>query len=429
MEVKMKRRLIACVLAGVMAAATAACGREIPVDESTGEESEATEQNDGKLEPEDGAKLIFWTMDTEYGEAAAQRFEELSGVEVQIEAIGLDGIEKIMLDGPSGNGADLFMVAHDQFQVGYTAGVYKELDTQISNKLQEEISDVALKTVERDGKLYGVPVSIETNALFFNKDLVEDPANEFEQMMEEALDYNKPPQNKFWFLMSPSGGYAVYPFLTSFGFELFGAAGTDDENPGFDTPEYLEGLKFLAELKKYMPISSEDLRGEAVAFVDQNFIDGNTAYYPSGPWTVKALEDAGVNFGVSKLPTVQGNVMKPFAGVQNLHVSAYSEYPKAAQLFAEFLVSEEGASLLYEKAGKITSRADVSEVEGLSDDENMKVFVEQFQDAVPMPAAKRISYYWTISENVFGAVFDGKITPEEGAKKAQEDFEALVESE
>ena len=142
MEVKMKRRLIACVLAGVMAAATAACGREIPVDESTGEESEATEQNDGKLEPEDGAKLIFWTMDTEYGEAAAQRFEELSGVEVQIEAIGLDGIEKIMLDGPSGNGADLFMVAHDQFQVGYTAGVYKELDTQISNKLQEEISEI-----------------------------------------------------------------------------------------------------------------------------------------------------------------------------------------------------------------------------------------------------------------------------------------------
>jgi arabinogalactan oligomer/maltooligosaccharide transport system substrate-binding protein len=32
-------------------------------------------------------------------------------------------------------------------------------------------------------------------------------------------------------------------------------------------------------------------------------------------------------------------------------------------------------------------------------------------------------------QSVLSAVFDGKITPEEGAKKAQDDFEALVASE
>ncbi|WP_308779511.1 hypothetical protein [uncultured Clostridium sp.] len=46
-----------------------------------------------------------------------------------------------------------------------------------------------------------------------------------------------------------------------------------------------------------------------------------------------------------------------------------------------------------------------------------------------MPSTKRISYYWTIMQSVLNPVFDGKMTPEEGAKKAQSDFEALVTSE
>ena len=48
--------------------------------------------------------------------------------------------------------------------------------------------------------------------------------------------------------------------------------------------------------------------------------------------------------------------MKTMAGVQNAYVSSYSEYPNAAQLFAEYLVSEEGAEILYEKAYKCDSK-------------------------------------------------------------------------
>lgn len=59
----------------------------------------------------------------------------------------------------------------------------------------------------------------------------------------------------------------------------------------------------------------------------------------------------------------------------------------------------------------------------------MKVFTEQFSDSVPMPTSKRMSYFWTVSESVYSAVFDGTLTPEEGVEKAQKDFDALVQSE
>ena len=98
-------------------------------------------------------------------------------------------------------------------------------------------------------------------------------------------------------------------------------------------------------------------------------------------------------------------------------------------LFAEYLVSEEGAEILYEKAYNVTARKNIENINGLKDDDALKVYTEAFDDAVPMPQVKRISYYWTTMQSVLSAVFDGKITPEEGAKKAQDDFEALVASE
>ena len=113
-------------------------------------------------------------------------------------------------------------------------------------------------------------------------------------------------------------------------------------------------------------------------------------------------------------------------------LKGYMDSPEsaaAAQLFAEYLVSEEGAEILYEKAYNVTARKNIENINGLKDDDALKVYTEAFDDAVPMPQVKRISYYWTTMQSVLSAVFDGKITPEEGAKKAQDDFEALVASE
>ncbi|MDZ4957308.1 extracellular solute-binding protein, partial [Clostridium perfringens] len=123
--------------------------------------------------------------------------------------------------------------------------------------------------------------------------------------------------------------------------------------------------------------------------------------------SIKTMKEAGVNFGITTLPTINGKPMKAFGGIQNAHVSAYSKYPKAAQLLAKFLASKEGAEILYSKASKVTSRADISDIKGLSEDKDLSVFFEQFKNAVPMQNSKRISYYWTISDGLLGAVFDG----------------------
>lgn len=405
-----------CVLTGCK-------GKEIPMDEELTENT-----SDEEFMPEEGAELVFWTSYMTFGQLAAEAFEEKTGVHVQVEEFGLDSIEKMSLAGPAGEGADVFMATHNGFDGGYQAGLFLELDPGLAEELKETVNANALSTVERDGKLYGVPVTTETIAMFYNKELTGgEPAGTLEQIMEEAAGYNDVAQNKFWFLTTPSSGYSSYCFLSSQGFSLFGPNGSDNDNPGFDSEEFVKGLELIRELKTTMPVHSEDLKNSS--FLSQAFLDGKSAYYMDGTWFLNSAKESGLDYGVTVLPSYQGNPLRPFAGVKNAHVSVYTDYPKAAQLFAQYLVGEECAALLYEKEFAITAREDVSTVRGLNEDEDMMAFVEQMNMAVPMPSVTRINYYWTLADGILSSVFEGELTPEEGAEKAQADFEALVQSE
>lgn len=441
------RKRIALGICFILTVLTFAGCKELPVNEnlestpttvsegSENVENTETKENEANEEikvdkwtPEEGAALRFRTNDKEFGEAAAVLFKEKYGVAVTVEQGGAYDFTKGVLEGVSGQGPDVFMSPHDKTLEGIQAGIFLEIDSEIVDNLKTEISDVAMKTVTVDNKVFGIPISIETYVMFYNKTLVTgEPVSSFEQLKEEALTFNNQNENKFIYLSDVTTGSPIYPMLSTYGFRLFGEDGTDDNNPGFDTPEFEKGLEVLADYHSIMPIPSGDLANPD--FFTTQFIEGRTAYILGGPWNVKAFREAGIDFGVTKIVTYDGNQQKPFAFVQNAHVSAYSKYPIAAQLFAEFLVSKECAELLYTKAFKITTRADSETIEGLKDDADLVAITKAFEESIPMPSAKRISYYWSISGNIGPAVFDQKLTPAEGAKKAQEDWNAFLLTE
>lgn len=433
MKKKITKMVTMAMAALIMTGFLAGCQkREIPMGEPLEDAAESreplAEAAQEKPGPEDGAHLVFWTSYVEFGKAAAAAFEAETGVPVEVEEFGLDSIAKMSLAGPAGEGADVFMATHNGFDTGYGAGLFLEFDDEAGKRIAEVMNPAAMETVTRDGRVYGVPVAVDTIAMFYNKDLTGDePAGTLEQIMEEAAEYNNAAENKFWYLMTPSSGYSSYCFLSSQGFSLFGPDGKNNDDPGFDDPEFVKGLELIRDLKELMPIHSEDLKNSQ--FLSQSFLDGKTAYYPDGTWFLPTVKESGINYGVTVLPTYGGNALKPFAGVKNAHVSAFTDYPAAAQLFAEYLAGEECAAVLYEKEFQVTARADVSGVEGLSGDEDMLAFVEQMNQAVPMPGVTRINYYWTLADGILTSVFEGDLTPEEAARKAQDDFDALVQSE
>ncbi len=402
------------------------CGKELPVEnEMTTEITESTEA--AELVPEEGAQLLFWTSEEVYGDAVAKAFEAKYHVPVTVEKLGMGELDKVSLTGPAGTAADVFMCSHDHFIEGMDAGLFMKFDERIAQQIKERVSETGIKTVMMNDDLYGVPVSIETSCLFYNKDLVDTPVTTLEEIIEKSKTYNDVAHNKYYFLHSMADVYKAFPMLSAYGYHPFGPDGTDNEHPGFDTDEYKKGLEFINSFKEIMPISATDLRN--AEFLRSLFVDGKVAYEITGPWDITQFKESGINLGVTALPTYNGKELTPFAGVKNAHVSAWSKYPIAAQLFAQFLVSDEGACLLYEKANQVTTLKDITAVEGLNGDEYLKPFAEQFKNSVPMPAVKNIGAFWSSTENAVIAMYDGKLTPEEARQNTLEAWQTTLATE
>lgn len=440
-----RKRVISVLLIVMLVLSCTGCKKELPIDPDavtevdnvqTGTEENITQEDTTsaetvtKMVPEEGANLVYWTSsnELEYAKIVAQNFEAEYGVPVTVEENGLGNNDKVALGGPAGTAADVFMCTHDTFQSGLNSGIYLEFDDAIANELKKTVNEVGIKTVTSNGKIYGVPYALETTCLFYNKDLVGDtPATTFEEIIEKAKTFNDPDNNLFYFLYKIGDGYKSYPMLSAYGFSLFGADGTDEDNPGFDSDEFEKGLELISSLKEIMPMSATDLSNEGS--LRTQFVEGKLAYFISGPWDITTIKETGVNFGVSVFPTYNGRALTPFAGVTNAHVSAYTKYPVAAQLFAQYLVNDDSANLLYSVANKIPTLMDVSKVTGLSEDEYAKPFVEQFGNSVPMPSVSRISYYWNISAALVQSVFEQQLTPAEGRAKAISDWNNQLASE
>lgn len=427
---KMIKKLSAISLVLALAVSGVGCAKkELPVDPATTPDDSVAVNEDGKLVPEEGAELLVWIDNEKYGTAVAEGFtKKYPGVKVTVQEVGsVEAAEKIQLDGPAGSGGDIFMLPHDKVVSAIDSGILLPIHESVASNLESTILPNALKTVQHGGVTYGVPVAVESVGIFYNKDIVGDkPAQTFEEIFEFAKTFNKPADNQFAFAMDVANAYNAYGFLTPYGFQLFGPDGTNADEPGFDSEPFLKGLEFIQSLNTILPVQTNDLKGE---FIGEQFKAGKIAYILDGPWKIEDFKKAGMNLGVITIPTVNGNTPTPFAGVQNVHVSAYTKYPNASTLFAEYMASAEGANILYSTVYKAPALKDTSVVEGLADDELLSVFVKQFENAFPMPSLTRMSYYWSIGEKAISLVFNGQVSPEQAQKAAMEEWNSLVASE
>lgn len=320
------KRVFAFALCVLMAFSLTCCKKVLPTDSVAVSSDSAAE-----LIPEEGAKLTYQvtSKDLDFGKAVAARFKDQYGVDVTVQEVGAYDSKKLVNDISSGTGPDVVMVADDKALELYQAGVFLEISSQITDTLTKDISPVAMKTVTFNDKVYGIPVSIETYVMFYNKNLVTGgPASSFEQLYQEAQSFNNAAENKFWVLSDMTTGSNIYPMLSLYGWKLFGEDGTDQDNPGFDSPEFLKGLQVIKAYHDLMPVKSGDLANNDS--ITSQFINGKTAYLIGGPWNITSFKAANLNYGVTSLPTYDGNQEKSFAFIQNAHVSASTKYPIAA---------------------------------------------------------------------------------------------------
>ena len=344
-------------------------------------------------EPDKPESLTIWVNDEDAQldahEDMADAFEDEYGIAVDITPYSmLDQTEGMSLDGPAGQGPDLFFQPHDRMGDIYDQGLALELDlTEDQQSRLAEYNEEAVTSFSYEGEQFGIPAVVETYALFRNTDLVPDAPETMDDLMDIARDLTD--GDTYGFLMEANNFYFSYPFLTAPGGYVFGQDEDgiyDPDDIGLASEGAVEGAEIIQSWFE------EDLMPSGIDGDIMNglFTDGEAGMVVTGPWAIPEYEDAlGDSLEVSPLPEMNGERLSSFAGNKGWLVNYYSENPYWATELALFMTNAENSEMYFEVAGELPAHNAVE-----IDDEFMEPIFEQTQYAEPMPNIPAMSQVW-----------------------------------
>lgn len=370
--------------------------------------------NAEEITPESGAELMIWT-DTptlEYMEYASKAFNEEYGYKVDFKFRGLSPMDtagRLIQDGGTTRVADVAEIEHDTLGSLVVAGGVME-NLVNADDVNSQFLPSAQAAAFSQGLTYGFPVSIATTALFYNKDLMPIAPKTMEEIMKFAEKFNDKQQNKYAFVWDIQNYYESRMFLSMYGGYEFGKNGTDAKDIGIATPEAQKGLAALKDVQKSQGFNPFDMRNPQVR--RGLFTEGKVAAMVDGPWAIQQHKDNGINLGVIPMPTYDGQQPRTFSTVRLAVVSAYTEYPMAAQLFAEYLTTETMLKKRFEMTQLIPPMESVLEEVAQTASDEHKAIIKQATFADAMPSIPEMGFIWSPMASAITALVVNDQTPE-----------------
>lgn len=334
-------------------------------------------------------------------QAGAKYTESHPNVEIKFVNVELgDSTGQIALDGPAGVGADLFAAPHDK--LGELVNGGHVAPTANADVVAKEVLGACSKALTYEGKMYGYPVSAETYALFYNKDLIaeKDVPKTWDALAKWAVDFNKKNPDKRGFVMDVGNAYYSIVFTTENGNRIFGSTGADTSTTYLNNDDAVNGMKFFQSLRNALDVPAADL---STGVCDAAFQGGQAAMHITGPWNVKNFVDAGLNFGVAPLPSLPGDTVPAasFSGTRAMFVSSYSDHPEEAADFAQFLISPAMQQLRFDITGAMPA------INVKVSSEYIGGFLNQLDYAFPMPSVPQMSAFWDALGNASKNIWNG----------------------
>lgn len=390
----------------------AACGGGSGSDTATSDSKSG--KTDGELNIAVDAGYVDFVNDIKAD------FEKEHDVKIKItERDMFEQLEALPLDGPAGSAPDIMMSAYDRIgplgQQGHLAEV------KLGNEAQYDDTDKAQVTV--DGKIFGEPAVIETLVLYYNKDLIEKAPETFKEV--EALSKDKKYEfageagKNTGFLAKWTDFYFSYGLVAGYGGYVFGEEGTDASDVGLNNKGAVEGITYATDwFQNVWPQGMLDITSSD-AFITDQFLAGKVAAFIGGPWQAQALQEAGVNYGVATIPTLNnGEEYQAFGGGKGWVISNYSKHKDVSQEWLDYVTSTENQNKFYDATNEIPANQESRDYATGKDDELTSAVIAQYKEAQPMPNIPEMAEVWAGAENLMFDAASGNKTPKESADDA-----------
>ncbi|GAM55567.1 maltose/maltodextrin ABC transporter [Vibrio ishigakensis] len=278
-----------------------------------------------------------------------------------------------------------------------------------------------------DGKVYGFPSSMTTTVLFYNKDLLPNGLTSFEELVAKNGEFTNPSKNEYALVWAINDDYYMNrPFMTMYGAYEFGDNNLNPDDIGITGDAAVKGLEAMMELKDLTVSNSNDVSNSQVR--QGLFADGKVAAIIEGPWAYETFKSSGVNLGVSALPTYKGQTLTTFSGFELYGVSTFSEYPRAAQLFADYLTSEEFAEYRLETANRLTpTKAFMEKVKANPANDYVAALTQQSEHTVAMPHLMEMNFLWGPLTGAVSDVWNKDVAAKDALVKAGQSIELQID--
>ncbi|WP_460327103.1 ABC transporter substrate-binding protein [Paenibacillus sp. YSY-4.3] len=427
-----KRWFMLSLVAALCLGLLSACGGK----NESGANSPGTAANGGNKEASGNeVTLRFMTWDSgqtlqPYQNAINAFMEKHPNIKVKVESVPDNYDQKLLTSLASDTAPDVFMAWNYPLYV--PGGALEDMQAWVDKDNYDlgKYYPILMDYMKYDGKLWGLPTTYSTRAIYYNKKLFDEAGVPYPQdgwKWDEFVDtvqkLTKPGQ--YGFIMTPDDVMTMQPYVWSNGGDMV----SDDGKTVEGVLNSAENVKAMTFLKQLYDASSKI--NSAGKFSTNNglesFQTGQIAMFDNGMWPLgDILKEGKLDIGTVTHPLPEGGSLK---GI--IHTSGYSmpksgKNKEAAWELIKFMSGEEGIKIITANKFAFSPVISVDEENGYATDPYLEAFAKELEGSDKLIASMR-NEKWSEAEDMIRAgvqsIFynnaDIQSTLNDAAKQAQ----------
>jgi multiple sugar transport system substrate-binding protein len=424
----MKRLLSIIMVLALTLALFSGCGSKKEASNNTTDATSTPAAATEAAKPSEKVKLVMWHyFQGNEGQAIADLVTKFNSSQDKIEVVQEflpreELIKQYTMGLVAEKLPDIGMVDNPEHASFAAMGLFEDIsDLMSAYPDTDKFFKGPLKSTIYEGKNYGIPLSSNCLALYYNEDMLKEAGVEVPETWDELKEAAKKlTKNGVYGLAicavkNEEGTFQYLPWLLS--------AGANIEK--LDSPEAVKSMQFLSDLVKDGSMSKEVINWTQ-ADAEKQFATGKAAMMINGPWNIAAVKADGPNikWNVAKVPKD-----KEFASVlggENVGIIK-GKNKEAGWEFLKFISDPKNMDEWISKTGYFPPRQDVAEnSERLKNDPILKVFIDQMQFAMPRGPHPKWPQISDAMSTAMQESFTNAKTPEQAAKDAQVKIDGVL---
>ncbi len=353
------------------------------------------------LFPVTGNNLNIWIMDGnpyyEILEKQCYRYESKNKIKIHIKNLNISELRSSFITAAKQNGGpDILFGVNDWIGEFVSKEVIVPLDNYYAKKkLLNDFFSVCYESVTYSGKIYAIPVILESLILVYNKEIIDKPPATDKELIDLALKHTSLENGRYGLTFNFNTPYYVIPFIYGFGGFIF----NEDNLPGINNKGTKDAINYIYDLRNKYKVVPSPVTDNIMYSL---FSERKTTMIIVGAWAIDTLlnikKENNIDFGLATLPKVSstGLYMKPLLGIKSFMISNNSKNIEEAVSLIKFLTNVDSSEEILEKSLLLAANKDA--YKKIPEDKKVIIenFIKQFDFCIPMPNSDNMIEYWQV---------------------------------